>query len=68
MQCGADLVAMIVRRDKDYCGLATMGPVKENMFSVTSWNCATGHFSFGHEVAHNLVREANTMNIFLSCK
>jgi len=24
------------------------------MFSVTAWNCATGYFSFGHEIGHNM--------------
>ena len=24
------------------------------MFSITAWNCATGYFTFGHEVGHNL--------------
>jgi hypothetical protein len=24
------------------------------MYSVTAWNCATGCYSFGHEIGHNL--------------
>jgi len=24
------------------------------MFSVTAWDCATGYFTFGHEIGHNL--------------
>jgi hypothetical protein len=27
-----------------------LGPRKDLMFSVTSWNCATGYYSFGHEI------------------
>lgn len=50
---GADLVAMIID-DPQYCGMAWSGPSKERMFSVTAWNCATGYYSFGHEIGHNL--------------
>merc|ERR1719491_1072848 len=50
---GADLVALLID-DPQYCGLAWMGPTKDRMFSVTSWSCATGYYSFGHEIAHNL--------------
>jgi hypothetical protein len=52
-QYGADLVAMIID-DAQYCGLAWLGPSKGSMFSVTAWNCATGYYSFGHEIGHNL--------------
>lgn len=31
-----------------------MGPDKESMWSATSWICATGYYTFGHEVGHNL--------------
>lgn len=51
---GADLVAMIID-ESNYCGLGWIGPIKERGFSITSWRCATGYFSFGHEIAHNLV-------------
>jgi len=36
------------------CGLAWVGPNKDYMFSVVNWSCATGYFSFGHELVHNL--------------
>lgn len=49
----ADVVALIVA-DKALCGLANMGPGKNRMFSVTAQQCATGYYSFGHEIAHNL--------------
>jgi len=26
----------------------------DGMYSVTSWSCATGYYSFGHEIGHNL--------------
>lgn len=49
---GADIVALIID-DSQYCGLAWVGPRKQNMFSVTDWGCATGYYSFGHEIGHN---------------
>ena len=51
--CGADLVALIID-DSQSCGIAYVGPSARRMFSVTAWNCATGYYSFGHEIAHNL--------------
>ena len=53
-QFGADVVALIID-DSAYCGIAWLGPSKNSMFSVTSWSCATGYYSFGHEIGHNLV-------------
>jgi hypothetical protein len=51
---GADLVAMIIHEPSS-CGVAWLGPNKQRMFSVSHWDCATGYFSFGHEIGHNLV-------------
>jgi hypothetical protein len=53
-QVGADLVAMIVHHESK-CGIGFLGPIKDSMMSVTSWRCATGKFSFGHEIGHNMV-------------
>jgi len=53
-QFGADFVAMIID-DPQYCGMAYLGPRLDLMFSVTKWSCATGYYSFGHELAHNMV-------------
>mmetsp|Transcript_11755 Transcript_11755/g.17849 ORF Transcript_11755/g.17849 Transcript_11755/m.17849 type:complete len:595 (+) Transcript_11755:45-1829(+) len=50
---GADIVAMILD-DANFCGQAFLGPRIDKMYSVTAWNCATGYFSFGHEIGHNL--------------
>jgi len=52
-QYGADVVALLIN-DPQYCGLARVGPSYSSMFSVTAWNCATGYYSFGHEIGHNL--------------
>jgi hypothetical protein len=54
IQYGADLVAMIVHEPAS-CGVAWLGPNKSRMFSVSHWDCATGYFSFGHEIGHNMV-------------
>ena len=50
---GADIVALIID-DPMYCGIGYVGPSKGYMYSVTAWNCATGYYSFGHEIGHNL--------------
>eukprot|EP00591_Stephanopyxis_turris_P010788 CAMPEP_0195507272 /NCGR_PEP_ID=MMETSP0794_2-20130614/747_1 /TAXON_ID=515487 /ORGANISM="Stephanopyxis turris, Strain CCMP 815" /LENGTH=695 /DNA_ID=CAMNT_0040633901 /DNA_START=1 /DNA_END=2085 /DNA_ORIENTATION=+ len=50
---GADIVALIIDHSS-YCGLAWLGPSANLMFSVTKWSCATGYYSFGHEIGHNL--------------
>lgn len=43
--------------DPSSCGIAFRGPTpKDKMFSVTNVFCASGHYSFAHEVGHNLVR------------
>jgi hypothetical protein len=54
-QYGADFVSMIVDTG-DYCGIGYMPstPSAADAFSVVQWNCATGYYSFGHEVAHNM--------------
>jgi hypothetical protein len=49
----ADLVSMFVE-NPSYCGMAWFGPLESHAFSVVARNCATGYFSFAHEVGHNL--------------
>jgi hypothetical protein len=51
---GADLVALLID-DPQSCGFAWQGPIKNYMFSASAWDCATGYYSFGHEIGHNLV-------------
>ena len=48
-QYGADVVAMIIE-DPQYCGLGYVGPSESSMFSVTKYSCATGYYTFGHEI------------------
>jgi len=50
---GADVVASITSLS-NFCGIAKIGPNIYNMFSVTGRTCATGYFSFGHEIGHNM--------------
>ena len=52
-QFSADVVVLIIQNPQ-YCGMAWLGPQKHRMFSVTGWNCATGYYSFAHEIMHNL--------------
>mmetsp|Transcript_32860 Transcript_32860/g.80619 ORF Transcript_32860/g.80619 Transcript_32860/m.80619 type:complete len:947 (+) Transcript_32860:146-2986(+) len=52
VQYGADVVVLIID-DPQYCGLGYLGPSSNWMFSVTSVTCATGYYSFGHEIGHN---------------
>ena len=51
---GADIVDMIID-DPKHCGMSYLGPRSDLMFSVTSWNCATGFYSFGNAVGRNMV-------------
>jgi hypothetical protein len=53
---GADLVSLWAEHD-DFCGIASMlsNPARPDRgFSVVARSCATGYYSFGHEMGHNL--------------
>lgn len=54
----ADLVVLLID-NPDYCGMAHLPPTVSTSnaglgFSVTAHNCATGYYSFGHEIGHNM--------------
>ncbi len=51
-QLGADVVSLFIS-DSTYCGLAWLNANANNAYSVVSYNCATGYYSFGHEIGHN---------------
>jgi len=51
-QYGAD-VAVIITNVTDYCGLASdIGSTSSTAFAAVYHGCATGYYSFGHEVGH----------------
>ena len=56
-QYAADAVTMICRNSQ-YCGIAylmtNVSPSFESYaFNVVNYSCATGYYSFGHELGHN---------------
>jgi hypothetical protein len=52
---GADMVALIRAGDGAYCGIGYMNTSLASYwaFSVTYYSCATGYYSFAHELGHN---------------
>lgn len=57
-QYGADLVCLLID-NSEYCGLAwlmaTESPAFESSaFSVVYYDCATGYYSFAHELGHTM--------------
>jgi hypothetical protein len=56
---GADVVSFWVEDGGPYCGLGyymdTVSPsFSSNAFSTVDRSCATGYYSFGHEMGHNM--------------
>ena len=54
----ADEVVLIIN-DPQYCGLAWLmqnvsTSFEDHAFAVVHWECATGYYSFGHELGHNM--------------
>jgi peptidyl-Asp metalloendopeptidase len=48
----ADVVVLIIN-DGAYCGRAyDIHVAADGAFAVVYWDCATGYYSFGHEIAH----------------
>jgi len=46
-------VAVMIINDDDYCGLASgIMATKETAYAVVYHDCATGNYSFGHEIGH----------------
>ena len=51
-QAGADLAAMIINKT-DYCGLAdAIMANASTAFAIVHYDCATGYYSFAHELGH----------------
>jgi hypothetical protein len=48
----ADLVVLIINQS-DWCGQAReIGANASQAFVIVHWDCATGYYSFGHEIGH----------------
>jgi hypothetical protein len=63
----ADNVVMITENGGGFCGLGYMMETVSNTFEpfayvVVARNCATGYFSFGHELGHNMGADHDTAN------
>ena len=55
----ADVVSLIVDNGGAYCGVAYLMDTvsttfEDHAFSVVADTCATGYYSFGHELGHNM--------------
>ena len=64
---GADLVVVLVKGDNSLCGIAYLMTEVSSSFeafgySVTQTNCATGNFTFGHEIGHNMAARHDRAN------
>ncbi len=49
----ADEVALIINNSAS-CGLGYLNSTAASAFTVTHLSCATGYYSFGHEIGHNM--------------
>ncbi|MEP7207269.1 MAG: choice-of-anchor D domain-containing protein [Casimicrobiaceae bacterium] len=50
---GADLVSLFIENGA-YCGLGWVGPSASYAFTVVNRGCASGNYSFAHELGHNM--------------
>jgi hypothetical protein len=58
----ADIGVLIID-DTQYCGLSpAVGSDASSAFSAVYWDCATGVYSFGHEIGHLLSADHDTDN------
>ncbi|MDP1798441.1 MAG: M12 family metallo-peptidase [Planctomycetaceae bacterium] len=65
-QYGADMVSLIIDNTQ-YCGLAWLMSTESHAFenrafSVVHHDCATGYFSFSHELGHNMGLNHDVLN------
>lgn len=59
-QYGADIAMMLIDNPSS-CGLASgIGSTASTAFAVAHWGCATGYYSFGHEIGHLQSARHNT--------
>jgi hypothetical protein len=46
-------IAILITKSGNYCGIAAaIGAVADTAFAVVGQNCATGYYSFAHEIGH----------------
>ncbi len=48
----ADVVSLFINNSSS-CGLGYLNSTATTAFSVAHWSCATGYYSFAHEIGHN---------------
>lgn len=46
-------VNVLITTNTTYCGLGYVNSSASSAFSVTSYSCMTGYYSFAHEIGHN---------------
>jgi peptidyl-Asp metalloendopeptidase len=46
-------VNVLITTNTTYCGLGYLNSNAASAFSVTSYSCMTGYYSFAHEIGHN---------------
>lgn len=49
---GADEVALLIS-DQSFCGLGWLNSTENLAYVAVAYNCATGYYSFSHEIGHN---------------
>ena len=63
---GADMVSMLID-DGQYCGLGWLPGNPSNspnsMYSISSWSCATGYYTFGHELVGILLQKCSCVHV-----
>lgn len=60
-QVGAD-VNVLLTTGTAYCGIGYLNSTAATAFSVVATSCATGYYSFGHEIGHNQGAEHDPAN------
>ena len=58
---GADVNALIINNTQ-YCGLGYLNSGASSAFVAVAWNCATGYYSFAHEIGHNMGAHHDPVN------
>lgn len=63
-QFSADLVTMLIEGTLDNCGIGYLANGDQRYgFNVVERTCAIGHYSFGHELGHNMGLDHDRANV-----